>query len=67
MEVITRRAIFLAACAGMIVGALTAQVGRKRKNERRAHKVDRHEWENGGGNLAPSATTSTTPSSVDPV
>ena len=56
MDVVTRRAIFLAACAGVIIGAFAAQVSRKRKGEQQAHRADLHEWENEGGNLAPSSS-----------
>jgi hypothetical protein len=62
MDVVTRRAIFLAACAGVIIGAFMAQVSRKRKSEKHAHKADLHEWENEGGNLAPSTADPATPS-----
>jgi hypothetical protein len=65
MDVVTRRAIFLAACAGVIIGAFTAQVGRRRKSERRAHKADLHEWENEGGNVAPSTNGPASPSTPD--
>ena len=65
MNVVARRAIFLAACAGVIIGTFMAQVSRKRRGEKQAHKADLHEWENEGGNLAPSSTGPETPSTPD--
>ncbi len=64
MDVVARRAIFLAACAGVIIGAFAAQVARKRERERQAHKADLHEWENEGGTPAPSASGPETPSTL---
>ena len=39
------------ACGG---AAFASRLWRKRHNEKRAHKAELHEWENEGGNLAPS-------------
>ena len=62
MNVVARRAIFLAACAGVIIGTFMAQVGRKRESEKQAQKADLHEWENEGGTPAPSSSGPETPS-----
>ena len=40
-----------AACGG---AAFASLLGRKRHNKKQAHKAELHEWENEGGNLAPS-------------
>jgi len=40
------------ACGG---AAFASRLWRKRHNEKRAHKAELHEWENEGGNLAPSS------------
>ena len=53
MDVVTRRLVLLAACAGMIIGAFSAQVRRVRRRDMQTHKANLHEWENEGGNLAP--------------
>jgi hypothetical protein len=40
-----------AACGG---AAFASLLRRKRYNKKQAHKAELHEWENEGGNLAPS-------------
>lgn len=63
MDVVTRRLMLLAACAGVIIGAFTTQVQRRRRRDIRTHKANLHEWENEGGNLSPSSSaTSAQPS-----
>ena len=42
-----------AACGGVAFASL---LRRKRHNENQAHKAEIHDWENEGGNLAPSQT-----------
>ena len=41
----------LAVCGGTI---FASQLRRKRHNDKQAHKAELHEWENEGGNPAPS-------------
>jgi hypothetical protein len=51
MNIGTRWAMLFASCAG---AAFALRLRPKRHNEIQAHKADLHEWENEGGNLAPS-------------
>jgi len=62
MSMDKRWTVLLAAFSGAAVAlALSSRRKGKRRAERKAHKADLHEWENEGGNLAPSA------SSPDPI
>ena len=65
MDVVTRRLILLAACAGVIIGAFTAQGSRKRRRDIQTHKANLHEWENEGGNVAPSTGAQLTGPAVE--
>jgi len=49
MNIYIRWAKLFAACGGA-----ASLLRRKRHNEKQAHKAELHEWENEGGNLAPS-------------
>ena len=40
--------------AGGEGAAFASRLQRKRHNEKQAHKTELHDWENEGGNLAPS-------------
>ena len=51
MNIDIRWAKLFAACRG---AAFASLLRRKRHNEKQAHKAELHEWENEGGNLAPS-------------
>jgi hypothetical protein len=51
MNIDIRWAKSLAACGG---AAFASLLRRKRHNEKQPHKAKLHEWENEGGNLAPS-------------
>jgi hypothetical protein len=51
MNIDIRWAKLPAACGG---AAFASLLRRKRHNEKQAHKAEFHEWENEGGNLAPS-------------
>jgi hypothetical protein len=51
MNIDIRWAKLSAACGGTAFASL---LRRKRHNEKQAHKAEFHEWENEGGNLAPS-------------
>ena len=51
MNIDIRWAKVFAACEG---AAFASLLRRKRHNEKQAHKAELHEWENEGGNLAPS-------------
>jgi hypothetical protein len=59
----TRWAILFAACGG---AAFASWLQRKRYNERQAHKAEVHEWENEGGNPAPSPEATDTPVATGP-
>ena len=50
MSIVTRWTMLLAARGG---AAFRALLRNKRYKEKQAHKVELHEWENEGGNLAP--------------
>ena len=50
MNIYIRWAKLFAACGG----AFASLLRRKRHNEKQAHKTELHDWENEGGNLAPS-------------
>jgi hypothetical protein len=56
MSIVTRWPILLAACVGAVVATLPWS---KRYKEKQAHKAELHEWENEGGNLAPSPVPDT--------
>jgi hypothetical protein len=49
--------VLFAACGG---AAFASLLRNKRHKEKQAHKAQLHEWENEGGNLAPSPTPSST-------
>ena len=51
MNIDIRWAKLFAACGG---AAFASLLRGKRHNGKRAHKAELHEWENEGGNLAPS-------------
>jgi hypothetical protein len=53
MTINTLWILLLAGCGAAAV-AFSVQMRRKRHDEKQAHKADLHEWENEGGNLAPS-------------
>jgi len=55
MNIDIRWAMLFAAFGG---AAFASLLRRKRHTEKQAHKAELHEWENEGGNLAPSAETS---------
>lgn len=51
MNIGIRWAKLFTACGG---AAFASRLRRKRHNEKQAHKAELHDWENEGGNLAPS-------------
>lgn len=51
MDIDIRWAKLFAACGGAV---FASRLRRKRHNEKQAHKAELHDWENEGGNLAPS-------------
>jgi hypothetical protein len=51
MNILTRWPVLPAARGAAVFGTLLRT---KRYKERKAHKAELHEWENEGGNLAPS-------------
>ena len=51
MNIDIRWAKLFAACGG---AAFASRLRRKHHNEKQAHKTELHDWENEGGNLAPS-------------
>ena len=51
MNIYIRWTKLFAACGG---AAFASLLRRKSHNEKQAHKAELHEWENEGGNLAPS-------------
>jgi hypothetical protein len=51
----TGRILLLAACGALAASAFATSTRRKRHTEKHEHKAVLHEWENEGGNLAPSA------------
>ena len=51
MNIDFRLATLFAACGG---AAFASLLRRKRHNEKQVHKAELHEWENEGGNPAPS-------------
>lgn len=51
--------VLLAACGGAAFASLLRSKRHKEK-QAQAHKAQLHEWENEGGNLAPSPTASST-------
>jgi len=51
MNIDSRWATLFAACGG---AAFASRLRRKGRNEKQAHKTELHDWENEGGNLAPS-------------
>jgi hypothetical protein len=55
MSILTRWPKLLATCAG---AAFATLLWSRRNKEKRAHKAELHEWENEGGNLAPSPKAS---------
>jgi len=57
MNIDIRWAKLFAACGG---AALASLPRRKRHNEKQAHKAELHEWENEGGDLAPSSEATDT-------
>ncbi len=57
MNIYKRWIVLFLACGG---AALAALLRSKRHNEKQAHKAVEHEWENEGGNLAPSPEASDT-------
>jgi hypothetical protein len=55
MNINIRWAMLFAACGG---AAFASLLRRKRHNEKQAPKAELHQWENEGGNLAPSPEAS---------
>lgn len=58
MKIDQRLTIFVAAAGGVVLGAALALGARRNRQDRhvarkRQHKVDLHQWEGEGGNLAP--------------
>jgi hypothetical protein len=51
MNIDSRWAKLFAACGG---AAFASRLRRKGRNEKQTHKTELHDWENEGGNLAPS-------------
>jgi len=51
MNIGSRWAKLFAACGG---AAFASRLRRTGRNEKQAHKTELHDWENEGGNLAPS-------------
>lgn len=62
MDIETRCAKLFAACGG---AASALWLWRKYDNEKQADKADVHEWENEGGNLAPSPEAPDVPVTTD--
>ena len=55
MSFVSRSVMWLAACAGLV---FASRLLRKNRDGRQSDKLELHDWENEGGNLAPSTEPS---------